>query len=133
MWEPYFISLPEIGEKDLGFISVGESSREIPFHIKRVFWTYRTPAHILRGGHAHLKAQEVIVALKGTITIQTEQQNGMSQKFFTLSQPDKGLYIPTKTWFTLQYTEDVIQLTICSTYYDKDDYIHDYQTFKALN
>jgi len=50
--EPYLIHFSQIGESAIGFISVAEQ-KNIPFEIRRVYWTYFTPENVTRGRHAH--------------------------------------------------------------------------------
>ena len=55
MNKPHIIQLEKIGSPSLGYITVAEYQKNIPFEIKRVYWTYFTPNDVLRGGHAHRK------------------------------------------------------------------------------
>jgi hypothetical protein len=42
MKAPHLIEFPKLGAPDIGYISVVENSKLIPFDIKRVFWTFYT-------------------------------------------------------------------------------------------
>ena len=57
---PQLVSFPSIGDANLGFISVAECGNNVPFDIKRVYWTYFTPNNVERGGHAHKQLEQLI-------------------------------------------------------------------------
>lgn len=126
--EPYLIEFSKIGEPSLGYISVSESGKEIPFEIKRIFWTYFTPESIVRGRHAHYKTEQVLVAVSGRIIVNTENAKGIINTFI-LENPYKGVYIPPDVWHTMQYSHNAVQMVLASTTYDAKDYIRDYQEY----
>jgi hypothetical protein len=124
---PYIIIFDSIGNPTLGYISVGQEFDKIPFTIKRTYWTYYTPQNVMRGGHANINKELVLISVCGTITVNAEL-NG--EKFeFILDSPDKGLYLPKLTWHTMKYTHNAVQLVMASNYYSEDDYIRDYKLF----
>jgi len=69
---PHIIDFNQIGDSAIGFISVAESQRKVPFEIKRVFWTYYTPQNVTRGRHAHYVTEQVLIAVAGTIKVSVE-------------------------------------------------------------
>ncbi len=127
---PYLIQFPKIGESALGYISVAEGAR-LPFPVKRVYWTYYTPQGVTRGRHAHWELEQVMVAMAGKITVQTEMVGGEKDSF-VLDHPDIGLYIPTHTWHTMEYSHDAVQMCLASTEYAEADYIREYEQFKRM-
>ncbi|MXV52832.1 WxcM-like domain-containing protein [Pedobacter sp. HMF7647] len=128
MSQPYLIQFESIGSSELGFISVGQEFENIPFSIKRTYWTYYTPQSIKRGGHANIDKELVLVAVSGNIRITTELIDG-SRAEFKLESPDVGLYLPKLCWHTMQYSHSAVQLVIASNEYDEADYIRDYNQF----
>jgi hypothetical protein len=50
--EPHLIDFAKLGDPTIGYISVGQND-QLPFEVKRIFWTYYTPESIERGRHAH--------------------------------------------------------------------------------
>ena len=128
MSKPYLIDFNKIGSPNLGYISVGENHENIPFEIKRVYWTYYTPQDVTRGGHAHYDLEQVIVAVSGTITFTTEDLKG-KQAEFILDSPDKGLYIPKLIWRDIKFSHNAVLLCMASEKYLEADYIRDYETF----
>jgi hypothetical protein len=124
---PRIIEFPEIGNSILGYIAVAENNN-LPFEVKRIYWTYFTPENVERGGHAHRQLEQVLVAVAGTIRIKLEMRGGQQSEFI-LSKPDHGLYIPRMAWRTIKYSHNAVQLCMASTIYDEKDYIRDYETF----
>lgn len=129
MTTPEIISFKRNGDSSLGYISIAEELKHVPFEIKRIFWTYYTPEEVIRGKHAHYETEMVLIAAAGSITVQTEEING-DIKEFVLDKPDKGLFIPKMCWHTMQYSHNAVQIVIASSLYDEKDYIRSYESFK---
>lgn len=129
MNKPRLIRFDKIGSPNLGFISVAEISDNVPFSIKRVYWTYFTPNHVVRGHHAHRKLQQVIVAVSGVIDFELEDTAGEVLRF-TLDEPSVGLFIPEGYWRTIRFSHSAVLLCMASQEYDEADYIRDLQEFK---
>ena len=129
--KPYIIELEKIGSPSLGYITVAEYQKNIPFEIKRVYWTYFTPNEVLRGGHAHKKLNQVIFAVSGIITFTTEDLQG-NKETFVLDTPNKGLFLPEKYWRDIQFSHNAVLLCLASEDYDELEYIRDYNEFKSL-
>lgn len=127
MNEPYLINFPKIGGSVQGYISVAEKEN-LPFEVKRIYWTYFTPEDVQRGGHAHYELQQILVAVAGSITINIELSNG-DKKEYILDKPFLGLYIPKMSWRTMQYSHNAVQMCIASMPYEEKDYIRDYEIF----
>jgi hypothetical protein len=129
--EPKLITFKRIGKPSEGYLSVGEQNTQIPFEIKRLFWTYFTPEEVVRGRHAHYNTEMVLIAAAGRIIVNTEMPDG-SLQLFVLEKPDVGLYMPKLCWHTMQYSHNAVQLVIASSFYDEADYIRSYDDFKKL-
>lgn len=111
-----------------GNLSVVEQYKDVPFEIKRVYWTYDVPGGESRGGHAHIAQKEFIVAASGSFTVSVE--NGNEQESFFLNHPYKGLYIPEGIWRSLHdFSSGAVCLVMASDYFQEEDYIRDYQEF----
>lgn len=128
---PYLIDFPKLGASEIGFISVTEQSKLIPFEIQRVFWTYYTPESIVRGRHAHHHTEQVLVAAAGRITVTTEMPDG-TVSVHRLEDPHVGLYVPPHAWHTMQYSHSAVQLVFASHKYDEQDYIRQYEQFREV-
>ena len=128
MQEPYLIELQKIGEEEIGFISVAQAFSDVPFGIKRVYWIYGTPDTVERGNHAHINTFQLLVCLHGQLHITLESRDRKIYEF-VLSDPNKGLFIPTFYWRKLHFSNNGICVCLSSSDYEEDDYIRDYQTF----
>jgi len=120
------ISLPKI-EDPRGNLSVIEKD-SIPFAIKRIYYLYDVPSGVERGGHAHKKLQQFLIALSGSFDVVLH--DAKEQKTFTLNKPNQGLLIKTGIWRELKnFSSGAVCLVIASDVFDEDDYIRDFKTF----
>lgn len=125
---PEYFELSSIGNPNLGFISVAEFPNNIPFNIKRAYWTYHTPENVLRGYHSHKDLYQLIFAVSGTITFYTEDRYRNKQEFI-LSKPNVGLYIPPYVWREIKFSKNSVLLCLASLEYSETDYIRNYDNF----
>ncbi|MFY7846118.1 sugar 3,4-ketoisomerase [Chryseobacterium gambrini] len=129
MDSPHIIHFSKIGSQDLGYITVAEEQKNVPFEIKRVYWTYYTPQDVIRGGHAHKDLQQIIFAVSGTIEFNTLDMEGNNETFI-LDTPSKGLYIPKLIWRDIKFSHSAVLLCLASELYDEKDYFRDFDEFK---
>ena len=55
------------------------------------------------------------------------------EQTYHLSRPQIGLYVPRMTWrYINNFSTNSVALVLSSTYFDEDDYIVDFEEFKAL-
>jgi hypothetical protein len=88
MTKPHLINFKSIGSSNIGYLSVAEENKEVPFEIKRAYWTYFTPQDVIRGGHANIEKELVLIAVAGTIAVNIELQDGFKAEFI-LSNSEK--------------------------------------------
>ena len=100
--EPYIIDFNKIGSPSLGYISIAEKEN-LPFIPQRIYWTYFTPEDVERGSHAHIELEQILVAVAGRVELKIETLSGKIFEFI-LDSPNKGVYIPKKSWRTMKYT-----------------------------
>ena len=125
---PQLITVPQIGESRLGYISVVEHKQVAPFEIRRVYWTYFTPHDVMRGGHAHKELQQLIFAVSGQITLNVTDRE-LKKYTFNLTTPNVGLYLPPMCWRDLQFSHNAVLLCLASLEYAESDYIRTYEEF----
>jgi len=127
-----FIELKQIVDEKDGVLSIAESSREIPFEMKRIYYIYGLAyPKALRGFHAHKKLEQVVFCINGSFKLMVD--DGEVKQYFYLSDPNKGLYLGPELWHTMfEFTGDCIILVLASDYYDETDYIRDYDQFISL-
>lgn len=129
--EPHLIQFNTHGESTIGHLAVAQIQQNIPFEVKRIFWTYFTPQSVIRGRHAHHTTSMILVAVHGRIEVHTELLNGQKHNFL-LDKPDVGIFMPPLTWHTMQYSHDAVQLVLTDTEYRAEDYIRSYEEFVGL-
>jgi hypothetical protein len=121
------IDLPRITDPR-GNLTVAEGLDKVPFDIKRAYWVYDVPAGESRGGHAHKRLKQLVVALSGSFTVTLD--NGVERQKVLLNHPWQGLLIETNTWRTLDdFSSGAVCLVLASDHFDEDDYIYDYDDF----
>lgn len=121
------INLPKITDPR-GNLTVAEQMENVPFEIKRAYWVYDVPAGESRGGHAHKRLKQFVVALSGSFHVTLD--NGFEREKVLLNHPYQGLLIETNTWRTLDdFSSGAVCLVLASELYDEDDYIYDYEDF----
>ena len=99
---------------------------QIPFKIERVFWTYDVPGGEIRGGHAFIKQQEVIIALSGSFDVVILDQKGR-KKVVNLNRSYFGLYLPPSTWRHMEnFSTNSLGLHLSSSQFDENDYVREY-------
>ena len=98
-----------------GILTSIESSFDIPFEIKRIFYMH----HIVsdRGGHAHRDTDQVIIAISGSFQI--ELYDGTERVSYTMDSPVKGLFVPRMIFIQLSdFSKDAVCMVLASTHYD---------------
>src|SRR5690348_13186317 len=79
-------------EDDRGKLSFGEIGAQLPFAPKRYFLVYDVSPGAVRGGHAHRRCGQFLVAVSGCVVVVTD--DGSKREEHRLDQPDRGLHIP---------------------------------------
>lgn len=121
------IDIPKIEDRR-GNLSVVEEFKNVPFHIARAYWLYDVPAGAMRGGHAHRKLKQLLIALSGSFTVTLD--DGHEKRQFVLNRPYQGLLIETGIWRTIDdFSSGAVCLVLASELYDESDYIYDYDEF----
>ena len=121
------IELPKITDRS-GNITPLEAFKNVPFDIKRVFYSYDIPGGESRGAHAHKKCHQFLVAASGCFEVLLD--DGCSKRTVLLNRPFYGLHIPPGIWASEQgFSSGSICLVLASLPYEKEDYIRDYDEF----
>lgn len=123
------IEIPKIEDRR-GNLSVIEGST-IPFASKRVYYLYDVPSGSKRGGHAHKKQKEFLIALSGSFDVILK--DGKSSQAVTLNKPNFGLLIEEGIWRELQnFSSGAVCLVLASDEFDEEDYIREYKNFRLF-
>jgi len=106
-----------------------EASVDVPFDIKRVYYLYDVPGGEVRGGHAHRRIEQVIIAASGSFDVVLD--DGIKRARFMLNRSYYGLYVPTMVWRELEnFSSGSVSLVLASDHYDEADYIRDLHDFR---
>ena len=125
MKSTYRFNLNTKGTKDIGFLVPLELGENIPFEVKRIFYTYNVPSEGNRGAHAYHNTQQVLICISGKLKIKCF--DGINTKIYELNNPNEALYISPKVWrTTFKHSSDAVLLVLSSLEYDEKDYIRDY-------
>ena len=123
------IDIPKINNKN-GNIGVVENET-IPFEIKRVYYLFDVPSGAKRGGHAHKKLKQVLIAISGSFDVVLK--DGKTKEIITLNRPDKGLLIENNIWRELEnFSSGSVCLVLASEEFSEDDYIRSYKEYLSF-
>ena len=123
------IDIPKINNTK-GNIGVIENDT-IPFDVKRVYYLFDVPSGAKRGGHAHKKLKQVILAISGSFDVVLK--NGKSKEIITLNRPDKGLLIENNIWRELEnFSSGSVCLVLASEEFSENDYIRSYKDYLSF-
>ena len=64
------VDLPKISDPR-GNLTFAEAQSVVPFDIKRAYWVYDVPSGESRGGHAHKRLRQFVIALSGSFQSST--------------------------------------------------------------
>lgn len=125
--KPSVIDIPIVHDQR-GNLSVVEGGELVPFDIRRLYYLYDVPGGTMRGGHAHRKLRQLIIAASGSFDVILD--DGKERRKFTLNRSYHGLYIPTMIWREIDnFSSGAVCMVLASEHYDASDYIYDYGEF----
>ena len=126
----HFINFRSIHDPS-GNLTPIEESQDVPFDIKRVFFLYDVPGGAARGGHAHRRLEEVVIAVSGSFDIVVE--DGIARGRYSLNRSYYGLYLPPMVWMNLEnFSSNAVALVLASLPFDEADYYRDRGDFLAV-
>jgi len=124
----YIKKFTTYGNSTTGYLSFFEFQKDIPFEIKRIYYTYDVPVGTKRGMHAHKKLQQILWCPYGSIEIILD--DGVQKESFTLDSPEKALLVGPGIWRDMYWKKvDSVLCVAASDYYSEGDYIRDYDEF----
>lgn len=113
---------------ELGNISVLENGSNLPFDIKRIYYLYDVPGGETRGGHAHYKLEQYIIAASGSFDVIVD--DGKNRKRFFLNRPNIALHVVPGLWRELDnFSSGSICMVMASHKFEEEDYIRNYDNF----
>ena len=104
---------------------------DLPFQPKRIFIIKDVPKNAQRGGHAHYETMQYLVCIKGEILVHL-QYDASKWEEITLFE-NQSVLIKNMVWDWQKFkTDNDVLLVLCSTSFNKSDYIEDFDEFKKL-
>lgn len=114
-----------------GSLSYAQFGDQLPFVPRRYFLLFNVPVGAIRGAHAHRELEQFVVCVHGSCRVMLD--DGAHRDALRLSSPDRGVYLPPMVWTTiLPDSRDTAVIVLTSAEYDADDYIRDYDEFRAI-
>lgn len=108
-----------------------ESSKHIPFDIKRIFYIYGTQPNVIRGQHANRNSEFVLINVAGSCKVKLF--DGQNEEIVVLDKPNIGLYIPKMIWKDMyDFSENAVLLVLSNCVYDPNEYIRDINDYKLI-
>ena len=96
-----------------------------------MYYLFDVPSGAKRGGHAHKKLKQVLIAISGSFDVVLK--NGKSKEIITLNRPDNGLLIENNIWRELEnFSSGSVCLVLASEEFSEDDYIRSYKDYLSL-
>lgn len=121
---------PDLGD-ERGKLVVIEGGISIPFDIQRVFYIYGSDKTIVRGKHANLKSEFVLINVAGSSKVRIT--NCKEDFVVDLKNPMSGVYIPKMVWKEMyDFSADSVLLVLASAHYDKNEYIRDFEEYRVM-
>jgi hypothetical protein len=112
-----------------GNITIIQNGDNQLFDVKRVYYLYDILGGSERGGHAHKKLYQLIVAASGSFDVILN--DGRNKKTIQLNRPDFGILIMPGIWRELiNFSSGAICLVLASHKFDEADYIREYSKYK---
>lgn len=104
---------------------------DINFIPKRVFVVNNVPVGVIRGNHAHYKTKQLLLCINGSVNVFLDNGKEKTKTFLNIGE---SILIPEMVWDSQEFLEENSEiLVVCSTGYDINDYILDYNEFLNLN
>lgn len=122
------VELPKITQERKGNITPLQANIDLPFDIKRVFYSFDIPGGESRGAHAHKECHQFLVAASGSFEVALD--DGRRKRTVVLNRPFYGLHVPPGIWAAEQnFSSGSICLVLALESYDVNDYIRDYDNY----
>ena len=122
------LNFKDFGDNRGDLVVVEGSGQDIPFVMKRIFYIYGSDDEVVRGCHANLNSEFVMINVCGTSKVKVD--NGSETEVIELNRPRMGLYLKQMLWKEMyDFSSDSILLVIASEHYDEHEYIRVYQAY----
>ena len=102
----------------------------LPMKVNRIFFT-KAKENTIRGEHAHIYSSQLIICIRGKVTINTISKKNKKKKFIISEQKNRALFVPNLIWNTLKFeiNNSIIAVMCDHKYNRKKDYIENLKKF----
>ncbi len=127
-----FVHLQYYEDPPDGNLAIAQEQKNIPFEIKRVYFINSLQNRdAVRGKHAHRKLKQSIFCINGSFDLDLD--DGKSKQVIEMDTAYVGVMLNGMLWHEMRnFSPDCVILVFADEYYDKEDYIRDYDEFKKL-
>jgi len=123
-------NLKQLGD-DRGSLVALDKESVLPFEIKRAYYLLNTKPGVTRGFHAHKELHQMAVCISGSCRMVLD--DGVERECVVMDSSIVGIDLPPMLWHEMHnFSDDCVLLVVASDYYDENDYIRDYEQFKAV-
>ena len=124
------LNFKDLGD-ERGKLVVIEGEEDIPFRIERCFYMYGTDSAKVRGNHANINSEFVLVNVAGKSKVMVT--DGTQKVIVELNKPMEGIYLPKMIWKEMyDFSEDSVLLVMASTHFDEKEYIRNYDEYLKI-
>lgn len=125
------IEFGEFGDERGNLVVAECGGIDVPFEVRRVFYIYGSDSTIIRGRHANRKTSFVLINVAGSSKVKID--NGTETDIVELNRPRMGLYLPPMLWKDMyDFSPDSVLLVLASEHYNENEYIRNYDEYKAM-
>ena len=102
----------------------------LPFEPKRIFIVNNVPLNDIRGNHSHYETKQLLICINGTVDVILH--DGLNETIYSLTK-NQQILIPELIWDSQKFTSENSEIIVlCSTNFNLDDYIFDFEEFKKI-
>ena len=121
------LNFKDLGD-ERGNLVVIEGGADIPFEINRVFYIYGSDSTVVRGQHANIETEFVLINVSGSSRVRVD--NGSESAVIELNRPGMGIYLDKLVWKDMyDFSQDSVLLVLASTHYDAGEYLRSYEDY----
>ncbi len=124
------LNFKDLGD-ERGKLVVIEGEQDIPFEIKRVFYIYGSDSTVVRGQHANIDSEFVLVNVAGKSKVKIT--DGKNVSIVELNKPMEAVYLPKMIWKEMyDFSADSVLLVLANTHYNGKEYIRSYDEYLKI-
>lgn len=124
------LNFKELGDERGNLVAI-EGNQNIPFEIKRIFYIFGSDSTVVRGQHANIESEFVLVNVSGSSKVMVT--DGINKEVIVLDKPMEAVYLPKMIWKEMyDFSPDSVLLVIASTHYNGNEYIRNYKEYLKI-